>query len=604
MSMQIGGLASGLDTVAIIDQLMALERRPINVLNQRKSALSTRNSAFQALNTRLSALQAKLTDLMLDKNLRPKSATSSDANVVTALPNPDAAAGTYQIKINQLATATKVSSTGALATPADGATTTLASVKPANTTAITTGTFTIGGATITIKSTTATLDNLVAAINVAGGKTADADYDDALIAVTNADGSTYNPALAEDRTGLGDAAAFLTAAGQIQLDVSANTSVAIGRGGDTSNLLSVAGLTSPTSSGTLRIGARLNVVQAAAKLNAANLTTAIGGDVNGDGKFKINGVEIAYNVGNDSLNDVIGRINNSAAGVMASYNSIEDRLVLTNKATGSTAIGLEDVTGNFLAATEVINATQTTGQNARITVDGVNGNVPIESATNEFKDIIPGVTFTAKKVETASWTTVTVARDMDSTLNAVKGFINEYNATVDALDAARAKGQPLQSDGAIADIRNKLARLIYEPVSGLSDSPNTLSAIGIGTTTADRKHLSLDETKFKAALDANTDRVIEIFKKDSTTDNPLGVVGRMDAYLDELKSATGVFASRKDSFSRQSKQIDDQISSYETRIEQRRRIMTAQFTAMEQAVGLMKSQQSAMLAQLGTLQSQ
>lgn len=587
MAFQVGGLASGLDTQTMIEQLMQLERRPITALERRKSALSRSNSAFQALNTRLSSLQSKLTDLLLEKNLKAKSTASSDATVMTATAGAGAAASSYRVKVNQLATATTASSAGAGATAATGALT-LANAKPANTTAITTGTFTIGGATVTINSTSATLQKVVDAINGAGS---------ANVSVSGT-------------SGLGAGGASLTAAGQIQLDVTGVTA-AVGGGADTSNFLTIAGLKSPsrTTSGvnTYLVGGRMSTAQTTAKLNdsganGANLTTAVTGDGSGNGSFKINGVSVSYNIATDTLNDVLGRINNSTAGVSASYNSIEDKIVLTNKSTGSTAISLEDVTGNFLAATRLSTGTQTMGQNAQIVVDGVNSNNPLESSTNEFKDIIPSLTFTAKKVETASWTSITVSKDTDTTINTVKSFLNEFNATIDALEAARAKGQPLASDSAVTDIVGKLRRLVQDPVSGLSDSPNTLSALGIGTTSTDRKHLSLDETKFKEWLDKNPDRLVEIFNKDSTADTPTGVAARLKDYLADLRSSEGVFTSRSNSFTRQSKQIDEQIRSYETRLEQRRRLLVGQFTSMEKAVGLMKSQQSAMLSQLGSLQ--
>jgi flagellar hook-associated protein 2 len=579
---QIGGLSSGLDTTTIIEQLMLLERKPIAALQQRKSTITQKDSAFQSLNTRLSALKSKLTDLTLERNLKAKKVTTSAESVLTASAGAGAAEGSYRIKVNQLATATTVGSSAGLATSATGLLK-LSDLKPSNTTAITTGTFTVGGAQLTINSTDATLDEVVAALNGTGS---------ANVSVTGA-------------TGLGPAAASLTANGQIQLDVGAKPDVAIGSGSDTSNFLTIAGLKSPTSSGNLRTGARMNVTQVVQPLNdgganGANLATPITGDGDGKGVFKINGVEISYNVAGDAMNDVLNRINSSGAGVVASYNSIEDRIVLTNKTTGNAAIGLEDVTGNFLSATGLLGATQTTGQNASITVDGIAGN--LESATNEFKNVVPGLIFTAKEVKTSDWTTITVNSDTDASVNTVKAFINEYNATIDAIEAARAKGKPLQGDSALSSIMSKLSRLIYEPVAGLSGSQTTLSSIGIGTTKEDRKHLSLDEAKFKEALANNPDRVAELFNKDLTTENPSGIAGRLKAYLDEVGGTEGVFATRKDSAARQTKYIDDQISSYEVRLEQRRKILVGQFTAMEKAVGLMKSQQSALMSQLSSLQ--
>lgn len=590
---QIGGLSSGLDTSTMIDQLMLFERKPILALEKRKAQISQKDSAFQALNTRLSALKTKLSDLTLEKNLKAKKTTTSADTVLTATAGSGAAEGSYRVKVNQLATATTVGSSTGLGAAATGALK-LSEVKPANTTAITTGTFTIGGARFELMSTSATLDNIIAAINVAGGKLPDVNYDPANVRVLNPDGSPFDPIAGTNLTGLGQAAATLSD-GRIQLNVALKPNVAIGSGSDTSNFLTIAGLKSPTSSGDLRTGSRMNVAQTSQTLANSNLGTAIAGD----GSFKINGAEISYTAGTDTLNDVLNRINVSTAGVVASYNSIEDRIVLTNKTTGNAAIGLEEVSGNFLSATKLLGSPQTTGQNASITIAGISGT--LESSTNEFKNVIPGMIFTALKADAAE-TTITVSTDSESTMNTVKSFIAEYNATLDALDAARGKGQPLQGDSILSSILSKLSRMIYEPIAGLTDSPNTLSAIGIGTTQADRKHLSLDETKFKAALAANPDRVAEIFNKDASSTSPTGVAGRLRAYLNEVGGAEGVFATRKKSVSRQTKYIDDQIASYENRIEQRRKILVGQFTAMEKAVGLMKSQQSAMLSQLSSLQ--
>ena len=580
---QIGGLASGLDTGTMIEQLMLLERKPLTVLQNRKTEISRADSAFQAINTRLSALKSKLSDLRLAKNLTGKKAVSSAEGALTATAGSGAADGAYRIKINQLATATKAGSSTTLATAATAGLK-LSEIKTGSGTAVTTGAFTLGNATITLKSSDVTLQELVDAINASGP-------------VDNAKLSVSGP------TGLGSSAASLID-GRIQLNVSANSAVAIGSGADTSNVLQVIGLKSPTiahldpiaKDGMLRVGSRLNVAGVGAALSDANLSTSI----SGDGAFKINGVEIAYQT-TDSINDVLSHINASSAGVLASYNSIEDRIVLTSKKTGNSAIGLEDVTGNFLAATKLLGSAQETGKNASIVVDGVNGGNPVESATNEFKDIVPGLSFSAKEVK-SDWVTLTVSSDSQASIDTVKAFINEFNATVDAIAATRGKGQILQGDSALSDIYNKLYRMVYEPVGGLTGYPSTLSAIGIGTTKEDRKHLSLDETKFKEALANNPERVLELFSAKAENGNSGGVAVRLNQYLTELGGEKGVFAARKDSATRQAEYIDDQIEAFEIRLDLRRKKLVNQFTAMEKAVAMMKSQQNAMMSQLSSLQ--
>ncbi|MBI6547179.1 MAG: flagellar hook-associated 2 domain-containing protein, partial [Cyanobacteria bacterium NC_groundwater_1444_Ag_S-0.65um_54_12] len=51
MGFQVSGIASGLDTKSLIDQLMQIEGRTVDSLKQKKSTLTTRNNAFQAINT-------------------------------------------------------------------------------------------------------------------------------------------------------------------------------------------------------------------------------------------------------------------------------------------------------------------------------------------------------------------------------------------------------------------------------------------------------------------------------------------------------------------------------------------------------------------------
>ena len=52
-----GGLSSGLDTGSIIQQLLALESRPINLLNAQRETLRSQQDAYKDLNTRINGLE-------------------------------------------------------------------------------------------------------------------------------------------------------------------------------------------------------------------------------------------------------------------------------------------------------------------------------------------------------------------------------------------------------------------------------------------------------------------------------------------------------------------------------------------------------------------
>jgi flagellar hook-associated protein 2 len=97
------GLFSGLDTDKIINQLMSLERRPIEILTQKKTDYETKISSYGNFSNLLSNLKNTL--LSLKKNsFLAVNATSSDNSVFTATAKSSATEGTYNINIMRIAT--------------------------------------------------------------------------------------------------------------------------------------------------------------------------------------------------------------------------------------------------------------------------------------------------------------------------------------------------------------------------------------------------------------------------------------------------------------------------------------------------------------------
>lgn len=594
----LGGLASGLDTKALIEQLMAIEQQPLKLLQQKKQALFTKNSAFQAINTRLSALQSAASDLTLDLNLRAKSATPSNTSILTASAGPSAAAGTYQIRVDRLATASSVSTTGAIGQAVTSTATALSSLNLSS--AATAGTFTLqytsGGAVTNAQvtlSTSDTLSTVFSNISTATGGKVTASLSGNKITLTG-DGTTTN--------------------------------VVAGASTDTSNFLSVMNLKGATYSGgaggTVTSMYGIGIAQAGVGID----TTTPGPSLTGagitsttTGKFKVNGVEITYNTTTDSINNVLTKINNSTAGVSAIYNTVDDKITLTSRTTGSGAISLEDVTGNFLNAVGLIDPARqqiTNGQNALVGIVGINGfttstgaadfSKDVSSATNTFTNTIPGLTLTAVKTD-SGLQTVTVAPDNTAITAKAKAFVDQYNQSIDAINSATAKGQPNAFNSDLRQIKDRLRSIVGNTVSTLSGPPKSLMDIGISTTKADRIHLSLDEAKFKAALEANPDRVAQIFQltqpdpADPTKTQNLGVAAQTKDYLFKAGSSTGVFKTRDKATQTQQRVYDQQIQSVNKRLDKTRLSMVNQFTAMEKAVSKLKSQQSAFLSQLGSL---
>jgi flagellar hook-associated protein 2 len=106
--LNIGGLASGLDTNAIVDQLMAVERQPRTRLDQTASLVTARQSALADFQTRLRAVEAAAKDLRsMTLWSQQQTVATSDATRLSAalVAGSGAGVGGYQVEVSQLANA-------------------------------------------------------------------------------------------------------------------------------------------------------------------------------------------------------------------------------------------------------------------------------------------------------------------------------------------------------------------------------------------------------------------------------------------------------------------------------------------------------------------
>lgn len=103
------GLASGMDTASIVDQLVALESRPITLLQNQQSAMKTQVSLIATIMSKLSALRTAADDLGTNGVFATKVTSTNTAFTATA--SSTAAPGRYSIDVEQMARAAKWRST-------------------------------------------------------------------------------------------------------------------------------------------------------------------------------------------------------------------------------------------------------------------------------------------------------------------------------------------------------------------------------------------------------------------------------------------------------------------------------------------------------------
>ena len=104
--LQMSGLASGMDTNAIIAQLMTMERRPRARIELKQSAVQARQDALRDITAKLKALKFAAADLKGAGLWTPQqAATSSDpAKVGARLTGGSAPASSFDVRVTRLAT--------------------------------------------------------------------------------------------------------------------------------------------------------------------------------------------------------------------------------------------------------------------------------------------------------------------------------------------------------------------------------------------------------------------------------------------------------------------------------------------------------------------
>ncbi len=151
------GLASGLDTAGIVENLVKLERMPIDKLEARKSIMEKQKDLFQDLSDKLQALEDIAEKLKKSSSWDVYESSMSESGYFKANITGQATTGTHHVKVNSVAQSEVETSNGYADTTA---------------TSVGAGTLsiTVDGETtdITVDSSNDTLGSLVDSINNSG----------------------------------------------------------------------------------------------------------------------------------------------------------------------------------------------------------------------------------------------------------------------------------------------------------------------------------------------------------------------------------------------------------------------------------------------------
>jgi flagellar hook-associated protein 2 len=99
----VGGLATGLDTNGLVEQLMAVDRQSVTLLQTKKVKSQAQATAFQDLNSRILTLKSRAESLRDPATFFARSVTSSSEAIATATAGPGGSRGAYTLTVTALA---------------------------------------------------------------------------------------------------------------------------------------------------------------------------------------------------------------------------------------------------------------------------------------------------------------------------------------------------------------------------------------------------------------------------------------------------------------------------------------------------------------------
>lgn len=626
-SNRISGLSgSGIDTDAIVKQLMTAEKIPLNKLYQKKQLAQWRQDAYRDISNKLRDLKDTYfniakpsSNLMSSSSYIKYTGTSSNSAYVTVSGNADAIAGSHTVSVISLATAGRAISTGRVTDALTG-------------NAIADGDYNLSGKTMKI-----TLDGVTREITLG-------DYSASEDTIGTELQTLVNNAFGKNASGENKITVnYDTSTKKLTFDATGGASRVTLSKGTPNDGLAALGFTSGATN-KLDIGKSLE-----------SLSTSFANDLtfNSDGKLKftINSKEFTFDK-STSLYSMMNTINaDTDAKVNMKYDETTDQFVITAKQLGyGENINIGTVqSGNFFGAGGASgigtgNATTIQGNDASAKIDGQ----LVTRGSNTFT--LNGTTYNLIKAHTnpaAESETVSLSTNTDDIFNNIKGFIDKYNEIIAGINLkltekydrnylpltdeqkesmsddeiktweTKAKTGLLHNDPMLQSVLYDMRRALSDSVEGVS---SRLSDIGITTGAYyENGKLIINETKLKAAISADPDSVSKLFTQEAENSyaesntsvlraeryKTEGLANRLSDILDDNIRTTngkGLFLQKAglegdstqytSTIYLQIGEYDDDISAWITKLNDKQNAYYAKFTAMEKYISQMNAQSS------------
>lgn len=576
MTISFSGLGSGLDTSSWIEALVSIRQQSVTSVENKISSLNTTNKNLTNLKSTYSSFLTAINKLTDSNNssvanvFAQAKATSSNNDILGITTSSGAVQQTLDVVIKQLATNTTAVGNNFLGKEISEDTL-FSSLASGN---AKTGSFSFF------------VDNQKYSIDIDKEDTL-GNIKEKMINATKSDENPDGLLTIDINNGI-----FSIDAG--------SKSLTMGSAQDKSSFLSSLALKKDDASNSYTSTDKVIDLNMNAKLlgDDSPISGLTAGDFTvGEATFKINE--------NTTLNGLINAINsNSTAGVTASVNSVTGKLEFTSKSTGEFNISFEQGTSNFLEVAGIMNGskladgTQTLGKNAILTINGKQYESFSNTVSSETTGL-NGLVFNLNDVtEDGKSVKVKVEQDNNTTLDAVKGFIEAFNKTMSETDSLMSSDSSLKYEISLSSMKSNLRTSASYYQGDTGTSYRTLADIGITTgkvgtsVESNTNQLVLDEKRFLEALEKDPSAVKELLVG-NPENGTKGAVGNMKTIVENsMHATTGYFTTKNESLTKQISNLNTTLTRKQEQLEAYKEMLTKKFNAMDQAISKLQNQYS------------
>jgi flagellar hook-associated protein 2 len=511
----VGGLASGIDTTAIIDGLIGIEKQRVTRLEIKQDNAGLALTAWGTLQSNLTSLQSKADSFAKPANFDKYTLSSSNEDILTLVGGEGGVPGTYDIGVYQVAKAEKAM-TNASASSTDALNFT--------------GEFSVNVSNAYLKEnpgapdisiTVDAADSLKDIVNKINGQT-NAGVSASILKIGT---NQYTMVLTSKDTGV-EGVSYTEVSGTVLRDLGILNST-----GDKGNLSQkLQGSTLTSSAVNIDANTKFSDIDGAGIL-AGDTLTINGTDRNGNQL-----AEKSFNITDPStqtVGELLEAIESAYNGMVAA--TVENgKITITDKTAGSSSLRFEldannegggsFAPGNLFAVTTAgKNGVLQVGQDAFFSVDGLH----LSSESNEADEVIDGITIRMKKADPFSTVQTSVERDFSAIKTNVQELLDAFNLVFKTIKEKSvvkvteksesesgkdtvSKG-PLAGDSTVNRLKNELVSILSRTHDELKGRTyKSLASVGIISDRLTGEY-KIDEEKFKKALETNYDNVKELF---------------------------------------------------------------------------------------------